>query len=133
MYVFLISIQRLYSKRNLVYGTLCRVDSNLTLCRLQHMYVPWATLCQIDLNPMPESTYPPAPQSGTKNFASDLVGVWFGSLASVATLDYCPRLARGKEWTITRTCKQPCSIGSDSCVVNRPTSLKYNEVVSFLL
>ncbi len=56
------------------------------------------------------------PQSRTKNLASDLVGVWFGSVASVATLDYCPRLARGKsgQWT----CKQPCSIGSDSCVVN---------------
>jgi hypothetical protein len=33
--------------------------------------------------------------SGTKNLALDLV-VWFGSLESVATLDYCPPSRPGK-------------------------------------
>ncbi len=51
-------------KKNMVHGTLCRVDYNITLCplqsRLQHIYhgqgQPYA---KVDLNPMPESTLSP--------------------------------------------------------------------------
>ncbi len=114
-YVFLISIQRLYSKRNMVYGLYAKLT-------ITSPYVDSKT-CMYHGQPYARVDF--IPQSGTKNLASDLVGVWFGSLASVATLDYCPRLAGEKsgEWT----CKQPCTVGSDRCVVNRP--LHYNEAV----